>query len=144
MRTRCTLSIEAGDGVLVHLGGPVPPGPPGAEAWFGTVRGDAGWLDVVDSSFGTQRLRGAGWGECPEGSAETGRDFQSNGFWLCARADLSARTFYVGNVVEDVGTLYRVDAGGTTNLGAAGWDACPAGTLLGHRLESNGYWVCID
>ena len=61
-RRRCSLVT----GVLLHLPGPLPPGPPGAEGYFGTVRADAGWLDVVDSSFGTSRLRLAGWHQCPK------------------------------------------------------------------------------
>jgi len=142
--SRFPVSLSPGDGVLVHLSGPLPPGPPGAEAYFGTVRADAGWLDVVDSSYGASRLRGAGWGECPEGTTEVGRDFQSNGFWLCARADLADRVFHVGNVVADGGTLYRVEAGAATVLGPGSWDTCPSGTLVGHRVDPNGFWVCLE
>ena len=75
---------------------------------------------------------------------EVGSDFQSNGFWLCARSDLAARTFYVGNVIADVGALYQIAGGATTALGPAGWDTCPAGTLLGHRIASDGFWVCME
>ena len=141
---RLYVSLPAGDGLLVHLPGPVPAGPPGAEGYFGTVRADAGWLDVVDSSFGTARLRVAGWHQCPEGTTEVGNDFQSNGFWFCARNDLASKKFYVGNVVGDAGTLYEVASGATTSLGPAGWDTCPAGTLLGHRFASDGFWVCME
>jgi hypothetical protein len=142
--TRLHVALAAGDGLLAHLPGPAVAGPPGAEAYFGTVRADAGWLDVVDSSFGTDRLRVAGWGDCPEGTVEVGRDFQSNGFWLCARGDLAGRTFHVGNVVADAGALYRIAGGATTPVGAGGWDTCPTGALLGHRFESNGFWVCLE
>lgn len=141
---RLHVTLPPGDGVLAHLPGPLPPGPVGAEAVFGTVRADAGWLDVVDARLGTFRLGMAGWGNCPESMTEVGRDFQSNGFWLCAPAALSARTYHVGNVVNDVGTLYRVAAGTTTTLGPGGWDTCPAGSLVGHRFESNGFWVCME
>jgi hypothetical protein len=119
------------------------PGPLGAEGYFGTVRADAGWLDVVDGQFGTSRLRIAGWHECPQGTVEVGSDFQSNGFWFCARTDLTTRTFYVGNVVADTGTLYKIEGGATTNEGPAGWDTCPAGQLLGNRFTSDGFWVCM-
>ena len=142
--TKLHVSLPAGDGLLVHLHGPLPAGPPGAEAYFGTVRADAGWLDVVDSAFGTARLRGAGWDDCPAGTVEVGKDLQSNGFWLCARSDLAKKTFYVGNVVADAGTLYQVSAGTATNVGPGGWDTCPAGTLLAHRFESNGFWACME
>jgi hypothetical protein len=141
---RMHVSLPPGDGLLVHLPGPVPAGPQGAEGFFGTVRNDAGWLDVVDSSFGTQRLHVAGWHYCPEGTTEAGQDFQSNGFWFCARSDLVSRTFYVGNVVSDAGILYKLQGGQTTLVGAASWDTCPAGTLLGHRLASDGFWVCME
>ncbi len=137
-------SLAAGDGVLVHMPGPLPAGPPGAEGYFGTVRADAGWLDVVDSAFGTARLRTAGWDQCPEGTVEIGKDFQSNGFWFCARSDLATRTFYVGNVVADQGAIYKIAGGATTPVGPGGWDTCPGGTLLGHRMASDGFWVCME
>ncbi len=138
------LTMPAGDGVLVYLPGPAAQGPLGAEAFVGTVRADAGALDVVDSAFGAQTLRLAGWNDCPTGYTLAGRDFQSNGFWLCARNDLTARTFYVGNVVSDAGALFSVKGGTATSVGAAGWDTCPAGKLVGHRFESNGFWVCLE
>jgi hypothetical protein len=49
--------------------------------------------------------------ECPEGTTEVGRDFQSNGVWLCVRADLAGRVFHIGNVNADAGTPYRVQGG---------------------------------
>jgi hypothetical protein len=141
---RVPVALAAGDALLLHLPGPATAGPPGAEAYFGTVRADAGWLDVVDASFGTDRLTTAGWGQCPEGTVEVGRDFQSNGFWLCARNDLADRTFLVGNVVADQGALFSVTAGAVTSLGPAGWDTCPSGMLLGHRMVGDGFWVCLE
>lgn len=139
------VSMPPGDAVLLHLIGPVPAGPPGAEAFVGTVRADAGTLDVVDSSFGTASLRADGWDDCPQGYVLAGHDFESNGFWLCARSDLAAHTFHVGNVVADAGTLFSVHGGTATATGSAGWDTCPAGsTFLGRRFESNGYWVCLE
>jgi hypothetical protein len=142
--TKVHVSIAPADGALIHLRGPVPKGPPGAEAFVGTVRGSAGSLDVVDKSFGAARLRGADWNDCPAGYDLAGRDFQANGFWLCVRKDLAARTFLVGNVVADTGTLYAVKGGTATARGTTAWDACPNATLLGRRFESNGFWVCIE
>lgn len=141
--TRVHLAIDPADGALVRLVGPVPPGPLGAEAYVGVVRGDAGTLDVVDSAFGTASVRAAGWNDCPAGFTFIGRDFESNGFWLCARGDLAGRTFLVGNVVADAGTLYSVKGGTATPLGSAGWNSCPGATYLARRFESNGYWVCL-
>lgn len=141
---RVSVSLEAGGGALVRLRGPVPRGPDGAEAYFGTVRADAGWLDVVDRRFGTQRVRTAGWNACPAGYRVVGRDFQSDGFWLCAREDLASRTFYVGNVVRDGGAYYRVSGGGATRITSQFWNTCVGGSLLGRRFESNGFWVCME
>jgi len=138
------LVIPPADGVLVHLAGPVPPGAPGAEAYVGTVRSDAGTYDVVDSSFGDAHISGASWDTCKTGYTFAGHDFQSNGFWLCARSDLIGHTFYFGNVVADAGTIYAVSGGTATSQGAGGWNTCPKGTLLGRRFESNGFWLCLD
>lgn len=138
------VTLAAGDGALLHLRGPLPKGAPGAEAFVGTVRADAGALHVVDAAFDAQGLRAAGWDDCPAGYTLAGHDFQSYGFWLCARQDLAARTFYVGNVVGDAGTQYRVQNGAATSLGPAGWDTCAAGKPLGRVFESNGFWVCLD
>ncbi len=142
--TKVHVSLPPADGLLVHMRGPVPPGALGAEAFVGTVRANTGTLDVVDSSFGDATLRPASWNDCPAGYTLAGRDFQSNGFFLCARNDLLARTFYVGNVVMDVGTLYTITSGAAAIQGSAAWDACPKGKLLGHRFESNGFWLCIE
>ena len=75
-----------------------------------------------------------------------GQDFQSNGFWFCARSDLKTRTFTIGNVVADTG---RDVQGRKRDHDAArtgsGWDTCPGGTLLGHRMASDGlFWVCME
>jgi hypothetical protein len=143
--SKLSLSLAPGDGLLLHYTvdeADVAAGPLGAEAMVGLVRGDAGQLHVVDSSFGAGTLRGAGWNDCPTGYTVAGRDFQTNGFWLCARNDLLASTFYVGNVVGDAGTLFSVSGGVATLVGPAGWDTCPAGTVLGRRFDSNGFWLC--
>jgi hypothetical protein len=134
--------LEPGDAILLHLAGALPAGPPGAEAMVGLVRGDAGTLYVVDSAFGVGALRGAGWDDCPTGYTNVGKSFASNGFWLCARDDLAASTFYVGSVLADAGTLYEVSGGVAKAVGPGGWDQCPAGTSLGKHFESNGFWLC--
>jgi hypothetical protein len=138
------LSLAAGDGALLHLRGPVPEGAPGAEAFVGTVRGGQGTLNVADARFGGQALRPAGWDDCPEGYSLAGRSLTDDGFWLCTRDDLAGRTFHVGNVVGDQGSLHRVAGGTVTALGAAGWDSCPAGTVVGRRFDSNGFWLCME
>lgn len=142
--TRLSIALAPGDGLLLHLPGPLPTGPVGAEAYYGSVRSDAGWLDVVDGRYGTTRLRTAGWYDCPAGTTLIGSDFQSNGFWLCAPEAYAGRTFWVGNVVSDYGWFYRVSGGTTVWKGGAGWDTCPTGSLVGHRFDSNGYWVCME
>ncbi len=141
---KLAVSLPPGDGLLVHMKGANPKGPAGAEAFIGTVRGNDGTLSVVDSSFGAQALRGAGWDECPAGYVLAGRDFQANGFWVCARSDLAGRTFRVGNVVSDSGALFRVGGGTATPLGAAGWDTCTGAKFLGHAFNSNGFWACLE
>jgi hypothetical protein len=146
--SQINVTLAAGDGLLLHytadekVPSTEPSGPLGAEAMVGLVRGDAGQLHVVDGAFGAGTLRGAGWNDCPTGYTLAGRDFQSNGFWLCARDDLAADTFYVGNVVGDAGSLFSVSGGTATLVGPAGWDTCPQGTVLGRRFDSNGFWLC--
>jgi hypothetical protein len=56
----------------------------------------------------------------------------------------TSRTFYVGNVVFDAGRLFKLQGGQTTVLGPASWDTCPSGALLGHRLASDSFWVCME
>jgi hypothetical protein len=142
--TKVHLNVAAGDGALVHLPGPVAAGAPGAEAFVGTVRSDSGLLDQVDAAMGTVTVSSAGWDTCPAGYALAGHDFQSNGFWLCARNDLLGRTFHVGNVVADQGQLFAVSGGTATAEGAGGWDQCPSGSPIGRRFESNGFWLCLE
>ena len=141
--TRVDLEIGAGDATLLRTGAPQV-GPPGAEAMVGTVRADAGAMFSVDSVHGLTVLGPGGWSTCFPGTTLVGVDFQSNGFWLCAREDLADRAFTVGNVVGDTGYLFRVQGGEITDLGLAGWGTCPTGSLAGTFLDSNGFWLCID
>lgn len=141
---RVHLSIEAADGALLHLIGPVPVGAPGAEAFVGTVRGDTNTYDMVDSSYGDSYSTQVWWNTCPEGYTYAGGYTSDQGFWVCTRNDLQDRTFYLGNVVSDQAMVYKLQGGGATANGAESWDTCPAGSLIGHRFESNGFWLCLD
>ena len=78
------------------------------------------------------------------GTTRVGTYFQSNGFWLCVRDDLTNRVFHVGNVVADSAMLVRVQNGSVSEVGGAGWDSCPSGVLVGHGFHSNGFWLCMD
>ena len=138
------LDLAPGDGALFHLPGPVPAGPPGAEAYVGTVRADLGTLSVVDDAFGAQPLRSAGWDDCPVGTTNLGKQLDSNGFWLCVRDDLAGRVFHLGNVVADTGHLYRFAGGTISDAGLAGWDTCPTGAMIGRVFTSDGFWLCMD
>lgn len=139
------VTLAAADGALLHLHGPVGAGAPGAEAFILTVRADAGTLAMVDSAFGAETMRAGGWTDpCPTGYVAGGQDFESNGFALCVRSDLLAKTFYVGNVVADAGGFWSSANGVVTAQGTAGWDTCPVGTKeIGKRFESNGFWMCL-
>jgi hypothetical protein len=117
---------------------------PKAEVWIGSVRADAGYLDMVKGGGFTARLSMAGWNACPAGYSWVGTVSHGNGFWLCARNDLVYRRFYVGNVVNDAGYYYSVQNGAVGGLGYAGWNYCRAGELLARRFEPNGYWVCME
>lgn len=138
------VTLAPGDGALFHVPGPAASGAPGAEAFVATVRADQATLDIVDSHFGDGLQGAASWDQCPEGYAFGGHAFASNGFWLSVRKNLASHTFYVGDVIADQATLFTATSGVATATGPASWDACPAGKLLGHRFESNGYWLCMS
>lgn len=137
------ISLPAGGGVLVQLKGPVPKGPGGPPVFAGVVRSDQGTYVVVDPHYTAQAIGLEGWGFCPQGYVELGRDFDSNGFWLCVRGDLTNRVFYFGNTVSDEGHIFKVTTAGAVAAGDAGWNQCPQGTLLGTWFNSNGCWVCM-
>jgi hypothetical protein len=139
------LSLGAGDGELFRVDGKLAAGPPGAEAVMGRVRADYGTMYLVDSQHGLSFVAPGGWNTCFDGFTLAGTVLHSNGFWLCARADLAGRAFYVGNVVADGGYYYRVQGGTVTDLGYASWNTCPPGsTLIGTFFESNGFWICLE
>jgi hypothetical protein len=140
-----TASFGAGAGILYRVRNPVPAGPPGPEARFGRVRSDVGYTHGVDMTYGTYPGPARGWNSCDAGYTGIGNAFHSNGFWLCARNDLTGRGFYVGNVVNDVGYYYRVQNGHSIYLGLAGWNQCAGGsTFMGQYFASNGFWTCLD
>lgn len=137
------VSLPAGDGALLHLRGTVTGGAAGAEAVVGLVRADSGYQYLVDDAWGVGALRAAGWDQCPTGYTLAGHDVQSNGFWICARADLAGTKFYLGSVVADQGAMFEIAGGGAKPIGPGGWDQCPGGTkVIGKRLDSNGFWLC--
>jgi hypothetical protein len=88
----------------------------------------------------------ANWNECPWGYAAIGAEVHENGFWVCARADLSGRTFWLGDVEDGIGYYYRVARGTASFLGTSRpWNTCDAGAVfVGRRTATNGFWVCID
>lgn len=85
-----------------------------------------------------------GWNSCPVGYTFIGHSFGVDGFWMCARADLANKTFYVGDVTNNNGAYYRVSGGVGTSLAGAGWNFCQEGSLMGLRFEVNGFWICMN
>jgi hypothetical protein len=135
-------TLGAGDGVLYRARTPVAPNDP---TLVGSVRNNAGTLWSVDPVGGYSSLGPTSWSQCPGGYTFEGRDFQPNGFWLCVRNDLVSRGFYVGNVVANAGTLWRVQGGNALRIGQFGWGTCPSSaTPAGQLLDSNGFAVCMD
>ena len=119
-------------------------GDPQPDVQFGQVRADYGFLFSVDSTNAVNPLGPATWDTCSVDYRFVGHDFNHDGFWLCARTDLAARSFYVGNVVNGVGYYWHVQGGNSTRVGTEFWYRCPAGyTLLGHLSEPNGFWICM-
>lgn len=138
------LTLAPAAGALFRTRKPAPPGPHGAEAVFGRVRSNAGDWYLVDSGRTTYRLRDATWRDCPTGFELVGEKVDSNGFWLCARADLAASRFFVGNVVRGERRFYRVRSGRVTRSRSAPWSYCPGTSrLIGRRIAADGFWVCL-
>ncbi|WP_373478921.1 hypothetical protein [Geminocystis sp.] len=110
--------------------------------FVGIVRNDAGFLYRFSGGEAISAGQ-AKWDTCPQNTILVGRDFQSNGFWLCASPDIANKgTFYFGNVVKDRGYHWEVSNGKAKPVGDVKWDTCWEGTLRGRRFDSNGFWVC--
>ncbi|WP_148288159.1 hypothetical protein [Prochlorothrix hollandica] len=110
--------------------------------FVGTVREDVGRLYRFVGSSATFNGN-ARWDTCPQGTNLIGRDFQSNGFWLCASPDIAnSGTFYFGNVVRDRGFYWEISGGRAMAAGEARWDTCWEGRLRGRLFQSNGFWIC--
>ena len=78
----------------------------------------------------------AKWNTCPQDTTLLGKDFQSNGFWLCASPNLASKgAFYVGNVLDNKGWYWEVANGTAKQVGDVGWDTCWEGSLLGRRFH---------
>ncbi len=60
-----------------------------------------------------------------------------------ARHDLLERTFYVLNVVNNGGNLYKVTQGGIDDLGVAGWADSHGTNMLGMFFDQDGFWVAM-
>ena len=114
------------------------------EAAFGKVRSNSGHLHVVGPGRRITSTGRESWSYCPLGSALVGQLRRPNGFWLCARADLVGRAFYVGNVVDGSVQYYRVRARSVRRLPFAGRSFCPATSrLIGRLVGSDGFWLCL-
>ncbi len=114
------------------------------EVVVGDVVANYGHYYQVGSGGRLNNLGSNGWDICPSGYSLVGHQFESNGFWLCARSDLVNRTFYVGDVEMNAGNYYRVSSSGVTTLPSQSWNACTDGSmLLGRWFDSNGFWVCM-
>jgi hypothetical protein len=139
------LDLGRASGALFRMRRPVPAGPIGAEAVFGRVRSGVGRWYLVDSHGVPYELRTAAWSECPSGLRSVGAKVQSDGFWLCARRDLAARRFYVGNVAGGVVRYYRVRSGRVKRLPTPRASGCPGRSRLVARLSGpDGFWLCLS
>lgn len=110
--------------------------------FVGTVRNNVGRLYRFAGSEATSNGN-ARWDTCPSGTALIGRDFQPNGFWLCASPDIAnSGTFYFGNVVNNRGFYWEISEGRATAAGEATWDTCWEGRYRGRLFDPNGFWIC--
>ena len=144
VRPAADAATEAAVDAAVDSGAPdVPPPPP--QALLGLVRANAGTVYRVGSGVVTTAGTGV-WDECGTGFSAVGRDFQPNGFWLCAATEFAERRFYVGNVVGGVSAFWSLQRGNVTARGTGTRDGCtPSSTLLGRSgTMTDGFWVCMD
>lgn len=108
--------------------------------YVGNVVSNVGYYWAVNvgrfDKLGTQF-----WDTKPSGYVFLGHEFNPQGFWLAVHPDFKDRTFYVGVVRSNVGTLYQVKSGSPpVNLGNKFWDEGPV-MNIGKYLDVNGFWV---
>jgi hypothetical protein len=122
-----------------------PPGPVPPEAFVCAVRANAGYLYSISNGVATNMNTNCAWNGCNNyGYPESGEVLHPDGFYLCARPDLIAKRFYVGNVVDNAGYYYALQNGAVTDLGQNVWNYCETGSLIGTDLQPNGFWVCLE
>ncbi|MCB9735207.1 MAG: hypothetical protein H6745_21695 [Deltaproteobacteria bacterium] len=115
----------------------------GPAAQLAVVRADAAtrWQLPGDASLG-----GAGWDTCDPGYTVVLRDFQSNGFWLCAADAYADARWFVANGTAPGG--YRgvsVQLGNESDWGPTALGECPFGRLLGMYVnDDDAAWVCVE
>lgn len=111
--------------------------------FVGIVRNNTGYLYRFSGSHEATNAGKASWDTCPEQTVLLGRNFQPNGFWLCASSDIANRgTFYFGNVVNNTGYYWEVAGSQAKSAGNVKWDTCWQGQLRGRLFTPNGFWVC--
>jgi hypothetical protein len=80
------------------------------------------------------------WNHCPPNYVKIGTQMEPNGFWLCVRKDLAGKLFFVGDVENNKGKLYRVRNGQVEFVDYAGWGEGEGQEIA--RLETpNGFWI---
>jgi hypothetical protein len=122
--------------------GPCPVWPT-ERVYVGIVRNNSGRLyDLSGSS--TTLVGNARWDTCPSGTTLIARDFQKNGFWMCASSDIEGSGAWLfGNVVNNHGFYWEIIPGQKAkNIGSARWDTCQGNALRGRLFNSNGFWLC--
>jgi hypothetical protein len=114
-----------------------------SDIYIGIVRNNAGSLYSI---LGTAPvyLGSAKWDTCPNNTKLLGRDFQANGFWVCAAPRIANKgTWYFGNVVSNQGYYWEVASPSRIkSIGSAKWDTCKTGRFSGRLFNSNGFWLC--
>lgn len=140
-RVRPTPQVPGGSGDLWLVASsdiPRPPHPPSDKT--------ARKLIARDEPLGQA---GAGWDwteHTMPGYGFINQVRETWGFWLSAQLDLLNRTFYVLNVVNDVGTLYEVSRNSVSSRKPWGWNQWPQpeAKLLGMHFESNGFQIWLQ
>lgn len=110
--------------------------------FVGIVRNNVGTLYRFTASNATF-AGNAKWDTCPQGTKLIARDFQVNGFWLCASPDIASRNpFYFGNIVNNKSYYWEISNGRSNPAGNAEWGTCWEGSLRATLYTPNGFWVC--